>query len=242
MTRLAALQRGFMAALEAERPPADARLAIYHRTVRANRQGALAAAYPVIRRLVGDAFFGGVAEAYGRAFPSRSGDLHRYGDSLASFVCAYAPARALDYLPDVARLEWAIHESAFAADGATFDYAALAGVPPERYGAVRLRLQPAARLLESPHPVVAIWEANQPGRDGSPERAEGPDLVLVARQGFTPAPQRLAPAEWSLLRAVAGGASLDEACAAMGEEAALLGEIVARHAAAGVVCGFAFPG
>ena len=56
-------QREFMDAVLAQAEPADSRLAIYHRSARANRAGALAAAYPVVKRLVGEAFF---AEAAAR--------------------------------------------------------------------------------------------------------------------------------------------------------------------------------
>ena len=69
MSELAALQRGFAAALHdgafdaaarriraAGVLPAE-RLALYRRNMRATQHDALAATYPVVRRLVGDAFF-----------------------------------------------------------------------------------------------------------------------------------------------------------------------------------------
>jgi hypothetical protein len=241
VSALAAFQRQFMDALYAPRPPDDARLAIYHAAVRANWARALGAAYPVTRRLVGDAFFAAAAEAYAPAHPSRSGDLAAFGDRFADFLGAYGPAAALTYLPDVAGLEWAVHESAAAADAPALDFSALQRVPAARHGALRLRLHPAVRLLESAHPVVAIWEANQPDRDGTPARLEGGDRVLVARRGSQAAPRSLAPAEWNLLGALARGRTLDEACEALGEEAALLQRMLVAHAAEGVVCGFDAP-
>jgi hypothetical protein len=235
---LAALQRDFIEAIYAEEPPADQRLAIYHGNARANWRGALAAAYPTVRRLVGDAFFDAACDRYAREHPSRGGDLSAFGAELPGFLAGCAPAAALDYLPDVARLDWAVHESFHAADAAPLDLAALARVPPEAYGRLRLRLHPAARLLECAHPVAAIWEANQPQRDGTPSESEGADLVLVMRVGFEPRPRSLARADWEALSAFASGASLEEACDALGDRAILLQEILARHAASGVLCGF----
>lgn len=238
MTSLAARQQRFISMLYREAAPADARLAIYHRAVRANWRRALEAAYPVVRRLVGASFFEGVAEAYAGACPSASGDLGAYGARLPAFLAGYAPASGLDYLPDVARLEWAIQESFEAADAPGFDFAALAAVPPQRHGRIRLRLHPAARLLRSSHPVLAIWEANQPDRDGTPARAAGGDRILVARDGFTPRPRALPEGDWLLLEQLAAGATLDEACVALGARAQAIPRLVASHAAQGVICGF----
>lgn len=241
MSSLAAFQRQFIDMLFAPVPPGDARLAIYHGAVRANWTRALGAAYPVVRRLVGDGFFGAAAEGYGLRHPSRSGDLGAFGAHFADFLGAYGPAASLAYLPDVARVEWAVHESAAAADGPSFDFAALARVPAGRHGEVRLHLHPAVRLIECAHPVVAIWEANQPDRDGTPACLEGSDRVLVARRGFEAAPRVLAPAEWTLLESLARGLTLAEACAALGDEAGLLQQMLVAYAAEGVVCGFDAP-
>ena len=218
--------------------PAAGGLAIYHRAVRANRHGALCAAYPVVRRLVGEAFFEALAGAYAEAHPSRSGDLHGFGAELAAFVEGHAAASGLDYLGDVARLEWALHESDQAADAPAFDFAALSSVPAERQGALRPRMHPAARLLRARHDVVGIWEANQPGRDGTPGPLRPSAHVLVTRPAFHPLPQRLDAAEGRLLEQVAAGATLDQCCAALAEEAPRLGEILARHVEAGALCGF----
>lgn len=238
MSALAAFQREFMDMLFAPAPPSDGRLAIYHGAVRANWARALASAYPVVRRLVGEPFFDAAAEAYALAHPSRSGDLGAFGGRFAEFLGTYGPAASLAYLPDVARLEWAVHESASAADMPPFDFTALQGLPAGRHGSVRLRLHPAARLLESAYPVVAIWEANQPERDGTPSRRDGAERVLVARRGFDSVPRALPPSEWNLLGALARGATLDEVCAALGDEARQLQRLLVALAAEGVVCGF----
>jgi hypothetical protein len=238
MSALAALQRDFIAALYAEEPPADPRLAIHHANARANWRGALAAAYPTVRRLVGDAFFDATCDRYAREHASRAGDLAAFGAELPAFLALYPPAAALPYLADVARLDWALHRSFHAADAGPLDLAALARLPEEDYGRLRMRLHPAAQLLKSAHPIVAIWEANRPGRDGAPERTEGSDHVLVSREGFEPRARAVPVTEWEVLALLASGATLGEACDELGERAALLRDVLARHAAAGVLCGF----
>ena len=212
MKALADLQREFLADLYGE-APLRGPLAVYRRNVLANLRDALGAAYPVVRRLVGDAFFAEAADRYARACPSASGDLHRFGESFAEFLAAYEPARPLDYLPDVARLEWAVAQAFHAADARAFDFAALGAIAEADRGKVRLALQPAACLIASPHPIAAIWEANQAGRDGTPERTQGADRVLVYREAFTVRVRPLAEGEWRLLAALARGATLGELAA-----------------------------
>src|SRR5258706_7705388 len=85
-----------------------ARIGVYRNNVLGNYHKALGATYPVVRRLVGAPFFNAAVDAFVRAYPSRHGDVNRYGGELARFLAAYAPARELPYLPDLARLEWAI--------------------------------------------------------------------------------------------------------------------------------------
>lgn len=238
MSALAELQRGFIEALYAAQPPDDPRVAIHYDNARANWRGALGAAYPTVRRLVGAPFFDAACDAYVLAHPSRSGDLAAFGAALAPFLASYSPAAPLAYLPDVARLDWAVHESFLAADAGRLDLAALARVPQSGYGRLRLTLHPAARLLQSPHPVVAIWEANRPGRDGTPERTEGSDRVLVMRDGFEPRPRSLSPSDWEALGLIASGRPLGEVFDLLGDGAVLLQDMLARYAVEGVLCGF----
>lgn len=218
-------------------------LEVYRRTVRANLGGALAAAYPVVLRLVGDAFFAEAAQRYVRANPSRSGDLHDYGATFGAFLEVYEPARKLAYLPDVARLEWACHESHHAADAQPFEFAALARVATQSLGEVRFQLHPAARLLRSFHPVAAIWEANQPPRDGTPDRLDGPDHVLVRRVELQVRVERIDAADWTLLAGFAAGAGLAAASAALapGDAQRILAASLARFVRDGVICGFTLP-
>ncbi|HSN22454.1 MAG TPA: DNA-binding domain-containing protein [Usitatibacter sp.] len=252
MNGLARLQRAFAVALEEGRDAdaalavrgagvaPEARVAFYRESLRIQRHDALAATYPVVRRLVGEAFFRAAAGRYAAAHPSRSGDLNLYGDAFAEFLAGDAPARALPYLPDVARLEWAIHESARAADAGPLDGAALAAVPAERQPAVRLALHPSVRLVASGHPIAAIRAANLPPRDGTMRGHWHPERVFVHREASAVRVRVVDAAEWALVEALRGGATLEEAVQAMGEEAARsrLADTLARLAAEGAIAGF----
>ncbi len=237
MSALARMQRDLLASIAAEPAGADRGLEVYRRNLRVVRRDALAEAYPVVLRLVGAAFFDEAARRYCLAVPSRSADLRLYGADFAAFLAAYAPARPHGYLPDVARLEWAVHESRHAADGTAFDFAALGGVPPAALGAVRLQLHPAVRRVRSVHPILALWEANQPPNDGTPARERGPDQVIVRREGFEVVPVLAQGAEWSLLRAFDEGETLANAAASL--QPGELEPALVRLGLLGVLGGFA---
>lgn len=241
--RLRRLQEDFAAAVTSgdasalDRHLAGSRLGVevYRHAVAANADGALAAAFPVVARLVGADFFAEAARVHRLASPSTSGDLNRYGSGFAAFLAAYPHAAALPWLADVARLEWAWHESLGAADAQGLDHEALARVPPERQALLRFHLHPAVRLVRSPWPVLAIWEANQAGRDGTPAREEGADDVLLWRESNRVRLALLSPMEAGFVEAIGRGCALGDA---VGESDRDLPGLLARLAGTGAICGF----
>jgi hypothetical protein len=241
--RLAAQQRDFMRGLFSDTEPAVPGLAVYRSSVAANLAGALEATYPVVRRLVGAPFFAEAARRFALAEPSASGDLDDYGAGFASFLAAYAPAASLEYLADVARLEWACHESARAPAAPAFDFESLSRVAPAGYEALRLTLHPAVRLVASSHPIAAIHEANAPGRDGTPARIQGADHVVVRRGEEGTIVEAVPAHEWRFLEGLARGESLGAASRALPGDLAqpFLATALARYVARAVVCGFTAP-
>jgi hypothetical protein len=240
---LAALQRSFIEAIDGEGPAEWPGLEVYRNTARSNLDGALADTYPVVRRLVGDAFFFEAARRYARAHPSASGDLNEHGARLAAFLAGYEHAGDLPYLPGVARLEWACHECSRSADAGALDFTQLARVPPARFARLRFTLHPAVRLVRSRHPIAAIWLANQSDRDGVPERVEGAEHVVVRREDLAVRVPCVEACEWQFLAALARGATLGEATSILGEpEAArVLGVSLARFVSEEVIAGFTPP-
>lgn len=192
---------------------AEDRLAIYRGNALANARKALSGAYPVINRLVGDEFFEGLAREYQRRFHSRSGDLNEYGDAFAGFLEDFPHVRELPYLPDVARLEWAVHRAHYAADVQAFDVARLAAVAPARQADLRFRFNPAVSVLASRYPVDRIWDVNQPGFDGeaSVDIDAGPRQMMVVRPRFRVQVRRLSFGGYGWIDAAARGRPLAQA-------------------------------
>jgi hypothetical protein len=191
------------------------RLRIYRGNVQAGARKALRAAYPVVERIVGDAFFDGLANAYAAAAPSKSGDLNEYGDALASFLASFPHVADLPYLPDVAALEWRVHRAHYAADAAPLDPARLAGVPEDRYAALRFAIAPGVAIVESRWPVARIWKVHQPDFDDAfdVDLDAGPERALVFRPRFRVDVRALSAGACAFVRACEAGASLGEAVA-----------------------------
>ena len=98
-------------------------------------------------------------------------------------------------------------------------------------------LHPCVRLVRSPWPVLAIWEANQAGQDGTVARDSGADDVLVWREGQRVRLDLLSPPEADFLGRLARGMALEEAADVAGEWE--LPATLRRLAGHGVFCGFA---
>ncbi len=219
------------------------RVQVYRNNTRLGLTGALEAVYPVVRRLVGEGFFCYAAAEYIDRHPSRSGDLHEYGGALPEFLESFEPAAGLAYLPDVARLEWSYHQVFHAARHAPLDPQALAKVPAARQGELRFRLHPAARLLESPFPILRIWQGNQEdaSQTASVDLSEGGVKLLVFRHETLDIEfQPLQDGEFHLLRAFAEDCDFAAACArAMAAQADFdLPARFCRQVAQGVVTAF----
>ena len=217
------------------------RLQVYRNNAQASLRAALEAVYPVVARLVGGAFFADVARRFIPVHPSRSGNLHDFGRELPNFLRSLPVLDVLPYLGDVAALEWACHEVCHEADDAAFDPAALADVPVGLQPALRLALQAAVRFVESPYPVLAIWQANQPdiAADAPPVRLDqGGVQLLVARRDFDIEFRLLGAAEARWLRALADERPLAAAVAgALDIDPAFdFGALLARHLRLGTFC------
>ena len=121
----------------------------------------LAEAYPVVRRLVGDAFFFAAARAFLEVHAPRTRSLALFGGEFPGFLRGFPPAASLPYLPDVARLERAWLEALHATDAAPLAPAALTG-QGQALAKARFGAHPAARIVSSNYPIVDLWLANQP--------------------------------------------------------------------------------
>jgi hypothetical protein len=191
----------------------DGRLQVYRNNTFSSLTAALEDSFPVVCQLVDERFFGYAAQEYIRARPPHAPRLAEYGGDFADFLAAFEPVRHLAYLPDVARLEWAINVAYHAADTPMLDPARLAAVPQGRYPRLKFAAHPSAQLFASEFPIDRIWQAHQPGGDLDTkiDLASGGCRLLIDRHDQDIRFLTLDAASFALASALCGGAALQDA-------------------------------
>jgi len=186
----------------------ESRLAIYRHHVLSSLTAVLEATFPVVVRLVDARFFRFACDRYVRAEPPRGPCLFEYGLTFPDFLAGFEPCRQLPWLPDVARLEWAMNAALHAPDAEALSAEALRAWPAGTLETMDLVLHPSVSLLQSAWPVDAVWRANQPGGDGVADLDAGGVRLAVWRLGDDVVFRALTPAAFAALRVLAGGARL----------------------------------
>jgi uncharacterized protein (UPF0276 family) len=190
------------------------RFALYRGNLSATWAKALAAAFPVIKQLVGEEFFDALAREYGRAQPSGDGDLNRFGAKMGEFLQGFPHTSDLPYLPDMARLEWLLHRAHYAPSVETIDAQALAAIPPEDIESATMALAPAVRLFASEWAVVPLWLAHHEQAE-FPQDMQQPTQAIIVRPQWKTAVLEQSAAAWAALSVLQQGgtfgAALDEA-------------------------------
>lgn len=176
-------------------------LAIYRGSLFGGLARALREVYPVCRKLVGDEFFEQMINRYLPQQRSISPDIADYGETLPDYIAGFAPAAALPYLADVARLEWAWHRAINAPNEVLPDATALIAAAGIKTGKLVLQASCSLGLLESKWPLLPIWEANQEDTpDGTIRLVEGEYRYAVWRRQLELHIEPLAAAQFRFLQ------------------------------------------
>lgn len=184
-------------------------LLAYRANGRVLAERALRAAYPAVAGILGEEDFAGLARQLWLRHPPLRGDVAQWGGELAAHLETLtelledAPA-----LPDVARIEWALHCAATARDGdpdpASFQ---LLTQDPD---ATALRLAPGLCCIASAWPAVSIVLAHA---EGSERQAAAAETAVVWRHGLRPRVRTALQGEAALLQALQQGQALAQALA-----------------------------
>jgi Putative DNA-binding domain len=168
-------------------------LKTYRANAHASALRSLQTAYPVVAQLIGADAFEHLARDFWAQHPPARGDLAQWGGELPGFVARISALQTEPYLGDVARVEWALHTAATAADQ-TADLATFSRLTEQDPAALTLQLAPGTALLHSDHPVASIVTAHVYGNPpleevGQKLRAGGTghaETAVVWRHGLRP--------------------------------------------------------
>lgn len=193
-------------------------LQAYRANAQAIAERALSAAYPVVARLVGEEAMAALARDLWRHHPPMRGDLAHFGGELADWLVELTELADVPFLPDVARLEWAVHQAHTSADpaDAPSNLSWLADTDPH---GLRVGFVGGSTGIASPWPVVMLWRAHQVPQGQSPdlgpvrgalEAGQG-EAAWVWRRGHRVEVAALDPAEHLFNAGLLAGAALGAA-------------------------------
>lgn len=134
-------------------------MGIYQHSAIANITHSLSLTYPVIEKLLGKEFFSAMCREFVYVTWPKSGNMDDYGAEFSDFLAEFEHAKHLLYLKDVARLEWAFHQSSLAEDALITDWSTLAKVSDILQ--LKFLVTPSFSLISSDFPIDKIWHLNQ---------------------------------------------------------------------------------
>ena len=218
-----------------------ARLGIHRNTFASVLTNALRLSYPAVHRLVAAECFEGTARLFIEEQPPQYANLDDYGAGFPDFLARFPPVAVLSYLPDVARLEWAVSRALHAPDVPPLDVGRLAALKEDEQARVQFAPHPAAALIRAGYPADSIWRAVLAQHDAALatiDPASGPVWLLVHRAESGVDVTRLSEAAWRFTEALFAGRPLHSALkeASSGDAQVLLAE----HLAAGRLADFGF--
>lgn len=216
-----------------------ARLGVYRNSFASVLANALRLSYPAVHRLVAAECFDGAARLFMEEQPPRCANLDDYGAGFPEFLARFPPIAALTYLPDVARLEWAVSRALHAQDAEPLNLARIAALAEDAQARVRFVPHPSAGLVRADYAADSIWRAVLAPDDAALaaiDPAAGPVWLLVHRAETGVEVSRLNEGTWRFTAALFAGRALYQALdeAQCAEAQAMLAE----HLATGRFSGF----
>lgn len=193
---------------------ATKRYNVYRNNVTVSLINALAATYPAVQRITGVEFFRAMARFHVRATPPTSPLLFEYGRDFPPFIEGYEHARDMPWLADTARIERAWLDAYHAADVPPLSPDALGAVPPDRLGDLRFTAHPAAGIVRSAYPAVAIFAMNRGEGPITPLQSDAAEDALITRPAMEVAVRLLPLGGAVFLRSLIDGATLGASAAA----------------------------
>ena len=172
---------------------------------------ALEEAFPALRHVVGPKTFDVLATRYVPHVPDGEFDLGRTGRCLADFLRSDELSGRYAFLPDLALLEWRVHEAFHAREREPFDPSSAAAWTLDDWAAARVVFQPSVAVVRSFHPVLDIWDARETPVADIDIALEGrPQNVFVYRDGYRVVCEALLDAEAAALECLLAGRTLGE--------------------------------
>ncbi len=223
---LAQWQNSFMAALGPEgcdeeflslvNPRESARLEIYRNNTLQALKATLIKAFPICERIVGESCFAKMAQDYLNVNPMQESNLNHYGEGFPRFIEGILDTNSafigLEYLAELAQLEWIFLKSYYAADGVSCsELTQIAGLSERQQEDIVMVLRPDIFIRDSIFPLYEIWLNHQQTKDHVEiDMPQERYCFCIYRDPFKPRVERLTRSEYEVLKAVDAEETLGE--------------------------------
>jgi len=208
-----------ISAIDGDAALAALRLAIYRNTALSALCEALRLSYPTIEKVIGAAFFEQTALAFAREHPPADPVLARYGAGFPAFLESLPSLKELAYLPDLARLEWAVDQAGYAP---TMQERSIS--LPIDEGVATVTLSASLRLLATATSIHALWQALDAGDEdalASIDWNAGPEWLAIHRSDDGIRISPLSEPAWRLAAALLSGDDIAMSAVPEASEAAV---------------------
>jgi Putative DNA-binding domain len=188
-----------------------ARLNVYRNNTYTSLTAVLLAVFPVTARLLHERYFRYACHAFISSSPPTEPRLSNFGAEFPEFLSRFENLRAMPFVADTARLEWAIAAALDAEQAPRVPISSLLDI--EDPTAMTLGFQPSLRLFISRWQVASIWSAHQNTAEPELDFAMGLDVERIAlwRNGTSIRMLLLDKAGFAFLRSAIRGLSLETA-------------------------------
>jgi hypothetical protein len=178
--------------------------------------------FPCTHAILGDVHFHNLITGYLIDYPPSEPSVLYAGRHLPLYLQTITRLSGMSlsqwpFLQDLARLERACIEVFHGADGDALESTSLRGLAPESWPSLKIRLHPAAQILDAEWRIDALMEAIKDARSWEPP-ARKPAAILVWRQHWQVRYRALEAAECEVLKIAAAGSDFASICAALANE------------------------
>ncbi len=183
---------------------------IYRNNSIGTRLRALESIYPVVKKILGEKCFMGLAHDFVTAYPSYGPDLNVYGEDFPSFLSTIIRQQdafaGFPYLPDLASLEWFFHAAYYATDDPLYSVSDSSAIDTS----VLLFQSHALYSISTTYPIYAIWQGNQAEEKKKEVSAvDGNEYILISRYQGHPRVEKICSEDWRIVQLIEGGIGLE---------------------------------
>ena len=191
-------------------PELDAaeRMNIYSQGYFLRLRDALAEDFEAVQKSLGKTEFDRVTRDYLAYNPSRSPTLGEAGRWFPDFLDRHPVSTKNPWLPQLARLEWAVVEAFFAREIPAGDFQKLARWSPEEWASARAVLDPSVKLFKMSWPTLKFWQLRNEKTSVKRPTQAAAEYLIVLRDDKWVNVHSLDPVEFELLRLLDQGLTL----------------------------------